>query len=133
MAKRNCLVGGKVFEACNHCSDTIDEALQWRRVVCSVEHYRYHEPIILYVRGLISKEEAADALKKAIADYGMIEFVDNIKPVVDELLNVGRILESAPVEEKPVEVAETETKSKSRSRSRSSGTSRIIRYDKNDK
>ena len=89
MAKKammNCLVCGKLFEQCHTCNKNIDEMLQWRRVVCCPEHFAYHLPIIQYVRKQITKIEAKAELSKAIADYGEIEFADNIKSVVAEIL-----------------------------------------------
>lgn len=85
-AMRNCLVCGKEFVPCNSCNKNVDEALQWRRVVCCPEHFVYHLPVIQYVRKQIAKAEAKTELDKAINDYGEIEFADNIKPVVAEIL-----------------------------------------------
>ena len=85
-ATRNCLVCGKAFVPCNSCSNSVAEILQWRRVVCCPEHFAYHLPIIQYVRKQITKAEAKAELDKAIADYGEIEFADNIKSVVAEIL-----------------------------------------------
>ena len=89
MAKKamtNCLVCGKEFEQCHTCNKNIDEMYQWRRVVCCPEHFSYHLPVIQYVRKQITKTEAKAELSKAIEDYGEIEFVDNIKSVVVEIL-----------------------------------------------
>ena len=128
MAKKNCLVCGKEFEACNSCSDTTAETLQWRRVVCCPEHFFFHEPLILYIRGKMSKEEASNALKKAVDKYGKIEFVDSLQPIVAELLAEPKekakpkqhsetVPEVEPEQEKPVRPTR----------------SRRIRYGKNDK
>ena len=89
MAKKamiNCLVCGKEFEQCHTCNKNVDEMLQWRRVVCCPEHFAFHLPIIQYVRGQISKAEAKAELDKAIKDYGEIDFADNIKSVVAEIM-----------------------------------------------
>lgn len=88
MAKtmKSCLVCGKLFEQCNTCSKNIDEMYQWRRVVCCPEHFAYHLPIIRYARKQITKAEAKADLDKAIADYGKIEFADNVKALVAEIL-----------------------------------------------
>lgn len=86
MAMKNCLVCGKEFKACNTCNKNIDEKLQWRRVVCCPEHFAYHMPIISYVNGRMSKEDAKAELEYAIKLYGNIEFCDNIKAVVQEIL-----------------------------------------------
>lgn len=89
MAKKataNCLVCGKEFEKCNTCNKNIDEMLQWRRVTCCPEHFQYHLPIIQYVRKQISKAEAKAELDKAIKDYGDIDFADNIKAVIAEIM-----------------------------------------------
>lgn len=86
MATKQCSVCGKDFVPCNSCDKNIDEALQWRRVVCCSEHFAYHLPIIMYVRGIKTKEEAGKELKTAIENYGEIAFCDNINPTVKELL-----------------------------------------------
>lgn len=83
---RNCLVCGKEFVPCNSCNKNVDEALQWRRVVCCPEHFAYHLPVIQYVRKQITKTEAKSELDKAINDYGEIDFDDNIKAIVAEIL-----------------------------------------------
>lgn len=87
---KNCLVCGKEFTPCNTCNKNLDEMLQWRRVVCCAEHFSYHLPIISYIRGKISKEEARNDLTQAIELYGEIEFTDNIKFVADEILKVEK-------------------------------------------
>ena len=86
MATKKCLVCGKEFKACNTCNKNIGENLQWRRVVCCPEHLSYHMPIISYVNGRMSKEDAKAELEYAIKLYGNIEFCDNIKAVVQEIL-----------------------------------------------
>lgn len=83
---RDCLVCGKSFEICNHCSKVLPEEMQWRRVVCCPEHFSYHEPIILYVRKKIDKVTAKNDLQSAIDRYGKIDFCDNIKSVVTEIM-----------------------------------------------
>lgn len=83
---RDCLVCGKSFKACNTCKKDIDEMLQWRRVVCCPEHFLYHMPIIQYSRGKINKETARNELQSAIDTYGNIEFCDNVKGIVGEIL-----------------------------------------------
>lgn len=47
----------------------------------------YHMPIIQYVRGKIDKAAARKDLQSAIETYGNIEFFDNIKGVVDDILS----------------------------------------------
>lgn len=86
MAIKNCLVCGKEFKACNTCQKGVDEMFQWRRVVCCPEHFSYHMPIIQYSRGKINKETARKELQSAIDTYGNIEFCDNVKGIVGEIL-----------------------------------------------
>ena len=83
---RDCLVCGKSFKVCNTCQKGTDEMFQWRRVVCCPEHFQYHIPIIEYARGKIDKETAKNDLKLAMEQYGNIDFCDNIKGVVAEIL-----------------------------------------------
>lgn len=83
---KNCLVCGKEFKPCNTCSKSIGDMYNWRRVVCCREHFYYHVPIIEYIRKGISKSEARKELTQAIQDYGEVEFADNIKSVVEEIL-----------------------------------------------
>ena len=87
---KKCLVCGKEFKVCKTCLPHVPEELQWRRVVCCSSHFNYHLPIIRYVRDEISKEQARTELLEAIELYGEIEFADNIKPIVDEILKVER-------------------------------------------
>lgn len=119
---KKCTICGKDFEACNVCNNTVSESFQWRRVVCCPEHFLFHEPIIQYVRGNISKEEASKALKKAIKEYGEVEFVENIAPIANELLAVDKL------EEVKADIELVEKKEPTKPRS-----SRRIKYDKNDK
>lgn len=83
---RDCLVCGKSFEVCNHCNKYVPEELQWRRVVCCPEHFNYHSPIISYVRKKMDKATAKNELQSAIDLYGEIDFCDNIKPIVAEIM-----------------------------------------------
>ncbi len=83
---RNCLVCGKSFKVCNTCKKDTDEMFQWRRVVCCPEHFMYHMPIIQYVRKKIDKETAKKDLQSAIQQYGNIEFCDNVKEIIAEIL-----------------------------------------------
>lgn len=85
-AYRNCMVCGKRFKICNTCLKSMPEELQWRRVVCCSQHFAYHLPIIRYVRKEISREEAKAELTRAIKKFDRIEFAEDIKPVVNEIL-----------------------------------------------
>lgn len=84
---KNCLVCGKEFKPCNTCQKGVDEMFQWRRVVCCPEHFLYHMPIIQYTRGKIDKAAARKDLQSAIDTYGNIEFCNNIKSIVDDILS----------------------------------------------
>ena len=57
-----------------------------RRVVCCPEHFNYHSPIISYVRKKMDKATAKNELQSAIDLYGEIDFCDNIKPIVAEIM-----------------------------------------------
>lgn len=83
---RHCLVCGKEFKACNTCQQNIPETLQWRRVVCCPAHFAYHIPIIMYHNGEYSKDKAKTELQNAIDTYGNIEYCDNVKAIVNEIL-----------------------------------------------
>ncbi len=83
---RNCMVCGKRFKICNTCLKSMPEELQWRRVVCCSQHFAYHLPIIRYVRKEISRDNAKAELQHAITTFGEIEFAENIKSVVNEIL-----------------------------------------------
>lgn len=102
---KNCLVCGKEFVPCNACLKGIPEVMQWKKVVCCKEHFAYHYPIIMFHRGDMSKSEAKELLTQAINDYGEVDFVDNIKPVVDEILaepkveNKKKFVKKNPVED----------------------------------
>ena len=76
---RECLVCGKEFEACNTCLKGVPENLQWRRVVCCREHFAYHIPIILYVRKVMSKDEAKKNFKRLSTILGMWIFAVILK------------------------------------------------------
>lgn len=87
--KIRCAVCNNLFEPCEKClklSPVYGEINQWKRVVCCPEHFMYHMPIIQYVRGKISKDEAKKDLQMVIDKYGMIDFNDNVKGIVDEIL-----------------------------------------------
>lgn len=91
---RHCLVCGKEFKACNTCQQNIPETLQWRRVVCCPAHFAYHIPIIMYHNGEYNKDKARTELQNAIDAYGNIEYCDNVKAIVDEILADDIKLES---------------------------------------
>lgn len=83
---KNCLVCGQLFKVCNTCRKDTDEMFQWRRVVCCPEHFRYHIPIIQYVRGKIDRETAKKDLQSAIEQYGNIDFCENVRDIVTKIL-----------------------------------------------
>lgn len=83
---RHCLVCGKEFKACNTCQQNTPETLQWRRVVCCPAHFAYHIPIIMYHNGVYSKDKARAELQNAIDTHGDIEYCDNVKAIVNEIL-----------------------------------------------
>lgn len=89
---KNCLVCGKEFKPCATCNRNVPEELQWRRVVCCPSHFQYHLPIIKYVRKEITKAEAKKMLQNAIGTYGKIEFCNNIKTVVKEILAGDKVV-----------------------------------------
>lgn len=91
---RHCLVCGKEFKACNTCKQNTPETLQWRRVVCCPAHFAYHIPIIMYHNGEYNKDKARTELQNAIDAYGNIEYCDNVKAIVDEILADDIKLES---------------------------------------
>lgn len=103
---RDCLVCGKSFKICRTCRKDIDEVYQWRRVVCCPEHFAFHIPIIDYIRGNIDKETAKSDLEKVISQYGEIEFCDDIKPVVVEIMGTNnKVAETT-------DIADTQKKTK---------------------
>lgn len=83
---KQCLVCGKEFKPCGTCVKGVDDNYSWRKVVCCREHFYYHIPIIEYIRGIVSKSEAREKLTQAIKDYGEIEYADNIKSIVKEIM-----------------------------------------------
>ncbi|MCM1167424.1 MAG: hypothetical protein NC401_15565 [Ruminococcus sp.] len=86
-AYRICMVCGKRFKACGTCHSSAPEELQWRRVVCCPQHFAFHLPIIRYVRKEIGKENARETLENAFRNYGEVEFTNDIRAVVDEILS----------------------------------------------
>lgn len=84
---KTCMVCGKQFKACGTCHKNVPEELQWRRVVCCPQHFAFHLPIIRYVRKEIDKADAKSAIENAVKNYGEIEFTNDIKAVVDEILS----------------------------------------------
>lgn len=96
---KNCSVCGAEYPACTFC-DSQNEFLAWRSVVCKVEHMAYHLPIIRYIRGQISKEQAKTELLAAERQYGKIDYANNIKQVVAEIKSEDKPindLESKPL------------------------------------
>lgn len=87
---KQCLVCDNLFEVCQSCDKQSiffkDSMYQWRKVVCCPEHFHYHIIIIEYVRKEIDKTTAKSRLQEIIKDYGMIEFNDNVKGIVNEIL-----------------------------------------------
>lgn len=81
---KQCLVCNKEFEVCHTCEDL--GLYGWKTVVCSREHFAYHFPIIQYDRKIITKEQAKKELQDAINTYGMLDFNDNVKDIVAEIL-----------------------------------------------
>lgn len=72
---------------CNTCLKSMPEELQWRRVCCCAKHFAFHLPIIRYVRHEIDKDTAKAELQKAVTNFGEVEYADNIKKTVAEILS----------------------------------------------
>lgn len=103
---RHCLVCGKEFKACNTCQQNIPETLQWRRVVCCPAHFAYHIPIIMYHNGEYSKDKARTELQNAIDTHGNIEYCDNVKAIVDEILAEDTKVKIDVINDEALEVSE---------------------------
>ena len=84
---------GAEYEGCTFCEQQ-NQFLAWRSVVCKPEHFAYHIPIISYIRKQMTKEEARKELLAAEKEYGKIEYADNIKAVVAEIKDSGKIAKS---------------------------------------
>lgn len=82
---------GTKYEACTFCEQQ-NHFLAWRSVVCTPEHFAYHIPIISYIRKQMTKEEARKELLAAEKEYGKIEYSDNIKAIVAEIKDSGKIV-----------------------------------------
>ena len=111
---KTCQVCGKEYPACTFC-DSQNEFLAWRSVVCKLEHMAYHLPIIRYIRGQISKEQAKTELLAAERQYGKIDYANSIKQVVAEIKSEDKIindLESKPLNKKRGKKAETKSVTK---------------------
>lgn len=106
--KKQCSVCNKEFTPCTSCSKLSvffnDTAYQWRKVVCCVEHFYYHLPIIDYSRGKVSKNEAKEQLLNCIDKYGKIDFNDNISKIVDEILSDDKTEEVSEIIEEVKEI-----------------------------
>lgn len=90
---KTCQVCGAEYEGCTFCEQQ-NRFLAWRSVVCSPEHFAYHIPIISYIRKQMTKEEARKELLAAEKEYGKIEYADNIKAIVAEIKDSGKIAKS---------------------------------------
>lgn len=88
--QKQCMVCKAMFIPCTSCDKLKvfykDEIYQWKKVVCCSEHFFYHLPIIEYKRGMITKEEAKEQLQNAIDKYGNLDFNDNVKFIVEDIL-----------------------------------------------
>lgn len=97
---KECLVCGKTYEACAFC-DSQSVFYAWRSVVCSPEHFAYHVPIIGFIRGQISKEQACSELADAERKYGTLDYADDIKDVVKDIKSVEMM--SKPISDNSTE------------------------------
>lgn len=89
--KKQCSICKKEFTPCNSCDKLSiffnDIAYQWRKVVCCIDHFYYHLPIINYSRGKIQKNEARKQLLDCIDKYGEVEFNNNVSNIVEDILS----------------------------------------------
>lgn len=86
---KECLVCGKLFKVCKTCIKGVDENYQWKKVVCCHDHFNYHIPIIDYKRSNRTETDrkvAREELERVTAIYGEIEYSDEIKPLVAEIM-----------------------------------------------
>ena len=87
--KKQCSVCNKMFNPCERCIQlsALSSDIQWRRVVCCPQHFEFHMPIINYVRGNISKDDAAEQLIEAMIRYGEPVYNSTVEPIVNEILS----------------------------------------------
>lgn len=78
-----------MFNPCERCIQlsALSSDIQWRRVVCCPQHFEFHMPIINYVRGNISKDDAAEQLIEAMIRYGEPVYNSTVEPIVNEILS----------------------------------------------
>lgn len=87
---RQCAICNKMFEPCSVCGSSAS----WRKVVCCEEHFAPHMLILEYRD--YKSADTKTKLKEIIKRDGRIDFNDNVKPIVDEMLKVEK---KTPVKE----------------------------------
>lgn len=80
---RQCAICVKMFEPCAICGSSAS----WRKVVCCEDHFAPHMLILEYRD---TKSAEAKTKLKEIIKKNSIDFNDNVKPIVDEMLKVEK-------------------------------------------
>lgn len=80
---RQCAICKKMFEPCAICGSSAS----WRKVVCCEDHFAPHMLILEYRD---TKSAEAKTKLKEIIKKNSIDFNDNVKPIVDEMLKVEK-------------------------------------------
>lgn len=80
---RQCAICKKMFEPCAICGSSAS----WRKVVCCEDHFAPHMLILEYRD---TKSAEAKTKLKEIIKKNSIDFNDNVKAIVDEMLKVEK-------------------------------------------
>lgn len=80
---RQCAICKKMFEPCAICGSSAS----WRKVVCCEDHFAPHMLILEYRD---TKSAEAKTKLKEIIKKNSIDFNDNVKTIVDEMLKVEK-------------------------------------------
>ena len=81
---KQCLVCNKTFVPCHTCESL--GLASWRTVVCCREHFILNQLIADYLRKQLTKSECKARLNEYFKEFGNVDFNDNVKSVIDEIL-----------------------------------------------
>lgn len=100
-----CFACGKEYDICPNCPGNEHGFVPWRRMYCSIDHFKLFELIREYKNGKISKEEVIQQLS-SIKHDGFEDFNTATGRTLREILSES----AAPAEEQPKPVREKRAK-----------------------
>ena len=110
---RKCIVCGKEYKFCGHCSDQYRKNETWRNIYCSERCMNIFNVISMFVNNHINKEQAKEMLSKSEVENTKT-FRKDIQDQIDIIMKQeNRVFEQKTIQpQKPKDIVKDDSKKK---------------------